>query len=823
MEELLQDLRYALRGLRKAPAFTLVAVATIALGIGVNTTIFSLVNAVLLRPLPVEHPEELVDIYGHTATSSSHDTSSYPNFLDYQGQSETLSGLMAYTNFFANLSIDGSSELVVGELVSESYFPVLGIQPAIGRAFSPDEFAAQSASPVAVLSHPFWQSRFAGDPDILGRNLRMNGIVYTVVGVAPEDFGGMFPALTSQMWIPVAMVEEVEPLGNQRGGGPGATRLERRGQHFLWMKGRMKPGVGVGQVRAEMEGIAARLAAEYPETNELERLTVIATNDVAINPDFDSTVAPVGLVLLGAVGLVLLVACANLANMMMARASARRRELAVRLAMGANRSRLVRQMLTESMTLALAGGVTAILLASWLVGLIVRLQPPLPIDLGFDIAVDWRVLVFTLAATGVTGIAFGLIPAMRASSPNLVPALKDTGEGDGGQGRRIELRDALVVVQVAVSLVLLVSGALMVRSLGAAGRVDLGYDLDRTAYLGLAMEMNGYNAQDAGVFYESGKLRLQGLPGVEAVGLTSRVPQSLNNNGFGVFIDGHQSSGSDEPYIMNGARVDENYFDALGLEVVAGREIEFADRDERRRVAVVSQTMAGRYWPDQNAIGREFRTSWEGPLYRIVGIAEDYRVDTPGESPKPYIHLPLSLESTFGNYLVRTTTPAAEFLPTLERELRVLEPDLVFLETGTARGLTAVRLFPIRAGAWLIGAFGVLALLLAAVGLYGVIGFSVSRRVREIGIRKALGAETNSVMGLILRQGMVLVAIGGVIGAGLAALAAQVLSSALFVGAFDFISFAAAFGVLAGVAAVANWIPAQRASRVDPMVALRGS
>ncbi len=823
MEDLGQDLRYAVRGLLKAPGFTVVAVITLALGIGVNATIFSLVNAVLLKPLPVESPERLVDIYGHSANSTSHNTNSYPNYLDYRADTETLSDLMGFTNFFANLSIDGSSELVVGELVTESYFGVLGIRPALGRAFSPDEFASPGAAPVAVLSHPFWRTRFAADPDVLGRTFRMNGIVYTILGVAPQGFGGMFPAVSAQMWVPTAMVEEVEPLGNQRGsgGGPGATRLDRRGQHWLWLKGRMETGVELPQVRAEFEGMAARLSAQYPETNELERVKVLATNDVAINPDFDSTVMPAGLVLLGAVGLVLLVACANLANMMLARASSRRRELAVRLALGASRGRVVRQMLTESMVLALTGGVAALFLASGLARLIARFQPPLPIDLGLDIAPDWRVLVFTLLAAMATGVVFGLVPALRASRPNLVPALKDTGEAGGGKGRKVELRDGLVVVQVAVSLVLLVAGALLVRSLGAAQQVDVGYDMDQVAFMGLAMEMNGYDGAEAGVFYESGRLRLEALPEVQAVGLTSRVPLSLNNNGFGVFIDGHQTAGDDRPYFMDGAYVDEGYFDALGLTIVSGRGITAADRDEQRRIAVVSQTMAERYWPGEEAVGREFRTAWEGSPIQIVGVVQDYKVDTPGESPKPYLHLPLSRRTGYANYLVRTSADADAIVPALERELRTLDPELVFLDTGTQRELAEVRLFPIRAGAWLIGAFGGLALILAAVGLYGVIGYSVSRRVREIGIRKALGAESNKVAGLVLRQGMILVGIGGLVGMALAVFSARFLSSVLFVGSFDLISFALAFGTLALVAALANWIPAKRASQVDPMVALR--
>lgn len=822
MEALIRDIRYGFRSLVRVPGFTLVAIITIALGIGVNSTIFSLVNAVLFRPLPVDEPERLVDIYGHTATSSTHDTNSFPNFVDYEDQTETLSGLVAYTNFFANLSIAGSSELVIGELVSRDYFSVLGVQPAKGRAFSPDEFTAVGASPVAILSHPFWQTRFGADPDVLGRTLRLNGLAYTVVGVAPEGFGGMFPAVSAQMWLPVSMVEEVEPLGNQRGsgGGPGSHRLERRGQHFLWVKGRMKPDVTVGQVQAEMASIAARLEAEYPETNERERVAVLATNDVALNPDFDATVAPAGMVLLGAVGLVLLVACANLANMMLSRASSRQRELALRNALGAGQGRLIRQMLTESMMLALAGGAVAMALAYWLSRVIARFQPPLPIDIGLDIAPDWRVLLFTLLVACVAGVAFGLVPAIRASRPELVPALKGQS---AGAGRRtwFSLRNVLVVGQVAVSLVILVAGALLTRSLGAAGQVDLGYDANRTAYLSLAMDMNGYDVEDAGTLLETGKRRLQALPQVEAVGMASRLPLDLNNNGFSVFIDGHQEAADSRPYAIDGASVDEDYFDALGLNLVAGRGIEEPDREEYSRVAVVTQTMADRYWPSEDAVGREFRTSWEGQPYRIVGIVQDYKVDTPGEAPKPYIHLPLPREASFAGLLIRTSTPAAASVSAFEQEFRTLDPELVFLATGTVRQLADVRLFPIRAGAWLIGVFGLLALVLAAVGLYGIISYSVSRRLREIGIRKALGAETSVVVGMVLRQGMTLVGVGVLLGLGLAAVGGRVLSSVLFVGAFDPISFGLAGAILASVAALANWIPARKASRVDPMLAVR--
>jgi predicted permease len=824
METLRQDIRYALRGLRKAPAFTLVALLTLALGIGVNSGIFSVVNAILYRPLPVERPNELVDIYGREAPSNEHSTHSWLNYVTYRNQTATLSDLIGYANFFAHLSIEGSSDLVVGELVTDNYFKTLGVRPAMGRTFSRDETSAPGASAFAVISDRLWKNRFAGASDVVGKTFKMNGTVYTVIGVAPPEFRGMMPAVTAQMWIPAAMVEKVEPFGNQRttGRSTGSTRFERRGQHWMWLKGRMKPGVTPAQVHAEFDGLVRRIGEDFPETMKKERISVVPTRDVRINPDFDSTLAPAGLLLVAAVGLVLVVACANLANLMLARAAGRRREIALRVALGAERGRLLRQLLTESLLLALLGGVLALPLAAGLAALITRVQPPLPIDLGLAVSPDWRVLVFTLVVAVATGVVFGLVPALRASRPDLVPALKDGSAT--GKRRRFELRDALVVVQVAVSIVLVVGGALMVRSLAAAGRVQLGYDGDRTAYLSLALEMSGYDRARAGKFMEAAVQRLQSVPQVEAVALTSRLPLSLNNNGFGLYIDGHETA-DNRPIAIDGAYVDERYFGALAVPLLAGRGIEPADRDESRRVAVITSTMAQRYWPGQPeaALSREFRLREGGEPYRVVGVVADYKVDTPGERSKPYIHLPLGRQDTFANFVVRTSVAANSIVPVLQRELRVLDPELVFMDRGTMRDLADVRLFPVRAGAWLIGAFGALALVVAAVGLYGVIAYSVSRRVREIGIRKALGAQSGQLVGMVLGEGMLLVAIGGVVGAALAAGMARFLSSVLFVGPFDAVSFAIAFGVLGFVALLANAVPASRAARVDPMVALRSS
>lgn len=825
METLLQDIRYAVRGLRNAPGFTAVAAITLMLGIGVNTTIFSIVDTILLRPLPVEAPEEIVAVYGtKTNDPTTHDSSSYLDYLDLREQTETLEGVTAYTNFFANLVDDSNrSEIIVGELVADNYFEVLGVEPALGRAFNVDEYVTEGAHPVAVISDKLWRNRFAADPRVLGETLRLNGTNYTIVGVVGPAFGGMFPGVMSQVWLPVSMVGEVEPLGNinTSPSATGDTMLTRRGYRFLWIRGRLADGADVETSRAELRGIMTRLAEEHPVSNELQTVNVLAAGSVRFNPDFDGAVTPAGTLILAVVGLVLLVACANIANMLLARASVRGKEVAIRLAIGAGRGRLVRQLLTESLLLSLLGGGLGLLLAVGMTRALGGIDLGIPVDVSADFSIGASVLLFTVVVSVFTGVVFGLVPALRASRPDLVPALKSSEAGTASGRRRLELRDALVVVQVAVSIVLLIGGALLARSLFNAERADVGFDVDRIGFMSTALEMVGYDRERSKSFVDTAMLRLQGTAGVRSVTVTTRVPQSVNNNGFGLFID--QTSSTDRPYAVDGTYVDEHYFDTFEIEVVAGRGIEPADIAGDRDVVVVTEAMAERFWPGEGAVGKQFRTRFDGPEYDIVGVVENYKVNTPGEEPTPYLHFPLpSRGTTYANFIVRTETPVAPEMRRLESVITELDPEIVFMQTGPLRDLMDVRLLPIRMGAWFIGSFAALAMALAAVGLYGVIGYSVSRRTREIGIRVALGARASRVLGLVVQQGMVLVLIGVVIGAIMAALAGRVLSTVLYgISPVDGIAFGGAIGLLVFIALLANYIPARRAARIDPMIALR--
>jgi putative ABC transport system permease protein len=822
VENLLKDLRFGVRTLFRQRAFTAVAVLSLALGVGINTTIFSVVNAVLLRPLPIHEPDRLVEIYTSNVAEYPYLTTSYPDYLDIRDQTSALATTAAHGTVRGILTRDGHSELVSGEVVTDDSYELHGIQPVLGREFLPEENRTEGTHPVVVVSHGFWQRRLGGDPQLVGSTLRISGVDYSVVGVAPEGFNSTIPGLQTEFWAPVAMVEKLNFAGLQsQNPSPGDTRLERRGTRWLFVKGRLAEGRSFEEAQAQVQTVASRLAEQYPDVDGKLQAKLLPSTGVRLHPMVDGVLAPAAAVLLGAVGLVLLIACANVANMLLARAAGRRREIAVRLAIGASRGRLVRQLLTESLLLAALGGAVGIAVAWGGARLLTAYQPPLPIPLRFDYALDLRVLAFATFATLVTALAFGLAPALQASRPALVPALKNAEAQNDGR-RRLAFRDVLVVGQLAVSLVLLVAGALLVRGLVKAHSIDPGFDPDRIATLSLNLKMMGYSAEQATPFQERLVEELQSLPGVEAVALASRLPLGSDINMEGILIpEIHESE--DDSVAIDATWVDPDYFRALGVEIVAGRGIEKSDARGAPLVAVVNQAMAQRYWPD-GAVGRRFYTEgWDGPVVEVAGVVRDYKVRSLGEEPRPYLHFAWAQQPTRSTtVMVRAASDAAPLIAPMRARVQQLDAGVVLTDEGTLTDLLQATLTPTRVGASLLGSFGVLALLLASVGLYGVVAYAVSQRTRELGVRMALGARRADVVRMVLLGGLRMAGWGIGIGVVAAAVAAQLLSSLLYgLSSFDSVAFGAAAAVLLGVAMLANAVPAWRASRVDPMVALR--
>jgi predicted permease len=820
---MIHDLRYALRNLLSSPAFTLVAVGSLAVGIGINTTIFTAVNAILLRPLPVAQPEQLVDIY--TTSSMEHSSSSWLDYRDLRESTTVFDGLLGHSLMFANVSRDGRSRLLMGEIVTANYFDVLGIRAAIGRVFAPDEDQIEGGNRLVVLSDGFWRREFGGDAAAVGRSLRIRGLDYTIVGVAPARFTGVMPGISADLWIPASMVDEVEPVGmNDTVPSPtGRTRLQRRGQRWMFIKGRLEPGHTLAQAQSEVAAVMARLEREHPQTNRNRRGVVIPASDVRIHPLIDGSLVPGATLLMVAVSLVLIIACANIANMLLARATTRTREIAVRVAIGASRARLVRQLLTESLLLAGLGGWGGLLLARWTSGLIQAFQPPLPVAISLDLSPDWRVFAFAFILALVTGAVFGLAPALQATRPDLVASLKND-VAPGFKTRRFALRNVLVVAQVAVCFVLLVGAGLLLRSLSASRNANVGFDPHGLVVATVDMGMHRYSPERGQAFYDTALERLRALPGVNGAALVERLPFSPNIHGQSIFIEGREYAADDLGAATDVTRVTPGYFKTLGIQIRQGREFDERDTFTSPGVIIINEAMARRYWAGESAVGKRVRTrSTSGPLFEVIGVVANHKVRTIGEAPRPFIHFARSQGyNPSASFIVRTDGDPSQLVQTMRRELTALEPDLVFLEMQPMESAIAVTLFPARMGAVVLGTASAIALLLSAMGLYGLIAFTVSRRTREIGVRMALGSNPRDVLALIVRQGMGLVLAGIAVGLAGALLLTGAMAGALYgVSALDVVTYLTAASVLSGVALAANLVPALRAARIDPMVALR--
>lgn len=812
MEQLLQDLRVSLRRLRKAPGFTFIAIMSLALGIGANTAIFSLVNSALLRPLPIERPRELVALNNVTEKGENEfPVHSYPNYRDLRDRNAVFSGMILYRMAPISLSHDGVNERVWSYLASANYFDVLGVRPAMGRLFTQEEDRSPGAHPLTVITHACWQDRFGGDPKIVGKSILVNGRDFTIIGVTPKGFYGSEVGYRTEMWFPVMMQKQIEPGGDW---------LEARDTVNAMVQARLKPGVTMAQAEENLKSIAAQLAREFPKENEAR---TIALSPAGLFGSFmRGPVRGFAGVLMAVVGLVLLLACINLANLLLARATERRKEIAIRLSIGATRARLVRQLLTESLLLSIAGGIVGVLLAYWLVDAIMGYKPPMDIPLATEIHIDYRVLIFAMVASLVTGVVFGLLPALQSTRPDLVPALKD--EVSVGGYRRSLLRSGMVVVQVTLSIVLLVCAGLVLRGLQRAQLLNPGFIPQNAIEMSFDLSLQGYDDGRVRAFKRQLLDRVRALPGVQFAGLTNYLPLSMNINQDSIFVEGRpQGRGGNAPISMHSS-ISAGLMPALGVRLLQGRDVAETDDDKHPRVALVNETFARRFWPGESPVGKRISTeSDQGPWIEIVGVAQDGKYFSLGETPTMMLFTNLRESSgSFLSMVVRTVGEPAGLTASIRREFQQLDPNLPIYNVKTMVEHMALPLFPARVAAMLLAGFGLLAMALAAIGLFGVMSYAVSQRTREIGIRMALGAGTGEVFKLVIGQGLVLTLIGVGLGLGLAALGTRLLATLLYgVNALDPATFTAVTTLLCAVAFLACYFPARRAMRVDPMIALR--
>lgn len=811
-----RDVRLAARRLRRSPAFTATAVLSLGLVIGGNAAIFSVVNAVLLKEAPQADPDELVEVY-FQQEGFAFGPLSYPDYRDLRDESDHLfEGLATSRYSYAPWERSGEVRVLMAELVSGNYFAVQGLQPAAGRLLTADDDVGEGAHPVVVLGHPFWQRAFDGEPGVVGTSLQLGGRDYTVVGVAPRKYPGMIRGIVPDLYVPASMTNELLAMG--------FDALESRQSYSNFVRGRLRPGVTAADAERALATFTGAMRARYPDAwaddNDVQ---VVPTSDVVVNPTLDRFVTGAGVALVALVVLVLLVASANLASFLLARGADRRRDVAVRLALGAGRSSLIRQQLTEALLLALLGGALGAGLAAWATRLLMAVELPLPVPITLDLSPDARVVAWTAGVTVLAGILLGMAPALQATRTAVAPTLRDESPGGGGR-RRAGLRQALVVGQVAVSMACLVAAGLFVRNLEGTEAIDPGFGDAPAALVSVVVPPDRYDTLSGPVFLRELAGHVRTEAGVEAVGFTSNVHlDQTNTNWTEITVPGVPPPEGRESHRVDFALVDPGFFEAMGIPLVRGRAFDEGDVRGSGQVAIVSEAMARRFWPGEDAVGRTFLDT-DGEDVRVVGVAADTKVRTLGEGPRPFLYAPLTQAySSILTLVARTRGPAEARLETLVRAARRVEPDLQILKTTTLERHLAILLLPARLAVFAFGAFAALALILALTGLYGLVSYSVAGRTREVGIRLSLGAEPGRVVRSLVRSGLVPVGVGCAAGLLLGAGVGLGLRSLLFhVDALDPVTFVLVPAAFLGVATVATWIPARRAARVDPYEALRG-
>jgi predicted permease len=818
VEGVWKDFRYTLRSMRRNPIFVLFVVLTLALGIGANTTVFTLINTLVLNPLPVRNANELAAVTAADSRNTSNSGSifpiSYADLKDYQSGNEVFDSLAGYSSARGMTWQDhGTTQAIFGELATANYFATLGLSPARGRFFSEEENAIPGAHPVAVLNYAAWQKHFGGAEDIVGRELEVNNVTVTVVGVAPPHFIGVNAIFGPDLWVPAAMAERMFPNSMQN------VLTDRDKAAFLGV-GRLKPHVTREQARANIVTLASALARSYTAVKEVHSATVRPLAEVVLpggggnGPMLFASAA-----LLIVVGIVLLIACSNVANLLLARSSARHQEMAVRLAMGASRNRLVRQLLTESVLLAVLSGVVGLFLAY--AGLEV-LFGQLPGSANFPTPkLDATVFVFTLMVSLATGFLFGAIPALKASRANVAEGLKESARTAGRSRRRVTIANALLVGQVAFSFLPLVTAALFLRSIGRAYEMDPGFQTGQLAVFPTNPGQAGYGKPQARAYYREVRNRVSSLAGVQSVSWSSNMPLWARASG-GFEVEGRQQRSRTDQIRVVVDTVDVDYFETAGVAIEDGRSFSDADRESSLPVAIVNEKMAHDYWP-AGALGKRIQLPGEKIMRQVVGVARTANYTAWGEPPQLCAYVPLAQKDSEAMVLyVRSKGDPRGVLEPVQRQLRSAGPQVLVFGIRTGKEVIDGGLFQARMGVGLLTTFGLVALGLASIGLYGVLAYSVNRRKREIGLRMALGATGGSVLRMILREGMSLVIAGVLIGFAAALAVGQLLSRMLFgVTASDPLSVAVAAVILSGVALLACYLPARWATRVDPLEALR--
>jgi predicted permease len=820
VENLFIDLRYAFRTLARRPGFTLVAILSLGLGIGANATIFGLVDALLLRSLPVKDPGRLVKIYTLDARNPSAPVPmlSHLNWKDYREQARSFSGILGYDTNPISVSTGGDAFMVNGQLVSDDYFPLLGVGAERGRTFTREEGTRQGAQPVVVVSDHFWRQQLGGAPGAVGRSITLNGHPYTVVGIAARGFAGTDLGTQIDLWVPMAMNRQISP-------DPSNNWYETRRGLFIFSIGRLRPGVTLAAASAEMTGIAHQLEQAYQKANKGRTVTLVPFDQATLAPGQREELSRASGLLLGVVALVLLIACANVANLLLARSLARQREIAVRLSQGARRGRLVQQLLTESLVLALLGGAAGVLLMLWADRALTVFLAGLPTPVTVDLSPDPLVLGFALAVSVATGILFGLAPALQSTRPELVSALRSQAASAPaarrglGFGLGLGLREALVVAEVALSLVALIAAGLFLRSLAAAENIAPGFASRHLLAFSFDVGLYGLDQDRGEQLFRSVRDQVGALPGVAGVTLAQAAPLSLSVV-RSVFLEGKDNP--DDGLLVQIDAVDPGFFRTVGVPLITGRPLGDGDRPGAQLVAVVNRTLADKFWPHQDPLGKRFHFFGGSPV-EVVGVARDAKYTSLSEPAQPYVYLPLAQRYfTAVTLLARTEGDPRAALPVVERRVRELAPGMPLVGAGTVEQQVDASLWAPRLGASLLALFGALALALAAMGIYGVMAVAVAQRARDIGIRMALGAQPGAVLAMILRLGMRQVALGLALGL-CVAFAFTRLAASLLIGVSptDPVAFAVTPLLLAVVALLSVYAPARRATRINPTLAMR--